>query len=333
MNKIQSKINTNLKFVYSDNNTISVIFQNNDLLMGVLGEFNKNLKELEKLTDTNLYFRGNSIIIKSLPKKNEIVKNAIQFLSDQFINNGSIEKKDIISSINKFMIDENNSSNQNIEYIIKTPKKSVIPRSEKQKNYVRALKESEIIISTGPAGTGKTFLAVAVALTMLLEKKIERIILSRPAVEAGERLGFLPGDMREKVDPYLRPLYDSLYDLLDYEKIQKKIEIGDIEIAPLAFMRGRTLKNSFAILDEAQNATDTQIKMFLTRIGENSKIVVNGDPSQIDLPNKSLSGLNRSKKLLGHLKEISVVDFDHSDVVRHPLVSKIVKAYSDQKND
>ncbi len=333
MNKIQSKINTNLKFVYSDNNTISVIFQNNDLLMGVLGEFNKNLKELEKLTDTNLYFRGNSIIIKSLPKKNEIIKNAIQFLSDQFINNGSIEKKDIISSINKFMIDENNNSNQNIEYIIKTPKKSVIPRSEKQKNYVRALKESEIIISTGPAGTGKTFLAVAVALTMLLEKKIERIILSRPAVEAGERLGFLPGDMREKVDPYLRPLYDSLYDLLDYEKIPKKIEIGDIEIAPLAFMRGRTLKNSFAILDEAQNATDTQIKMFLTRIGENSKIVVNGDPSQIDLPNKSLSGLNRSKKLLGHLKEISVVDFDHSDVVRHPLVSKIVKAYSDQKND
>ncbi len=333
MNRIQSKINTNLKFVYSDNNTLSVIFQNNDLLMGVLGEFNKNLKELEKLTDTNLYFRGNSIIIKSLPKKNEIVKNAIQFLSDQFINNGSIEKKDIISSINKFMIDENNSYSKNIEYIIKTPKKSVIPRSEKQKNYVRALKESEIIISTGPAGTGKTFLAVAVALTMLLEKKIERIILSRPAVEAGERLGFLPGDMREKVDPYLRPLYDSLYDLLDYEKIQKKIEIGDIEIAPLAFMRGRTLKNSFAILDEAQNATDTQIKMFLTRIGENSKIVVNGDPSQIDLPNKSLSGLNRSKKLLGHLKEISVVDFDHSDVVRHPLVSKIVKAYSDQKND
>ena len=333
MNKIQSKINTNLKFVYSDNNTISVIFQNNDLLMGVLGEFNKNLKELEKLTDTNLYFRGNSIIIKSVPKKNEIVKNAIQFLSDQFINNGSIEKKDIISSINKFMIDENNSSNQNIEYIIKTPKKSVIPRSEKQKNYVRALRESEVIISTCPAGTGKTFLAVAVALTMLLEKRIERIILSRPAVEAGERLGFLPGDMKEKVDPYLRPLYDSLYDLLDYEKIQKRIEIGDIEIAPIAFMRGRTLKNSFAILDEAQNATLTQIKMFLTRIGENSKIVINGDPSQIDLSNKGLSGLNRSKKLLGHLKEISVVDFDHTDVVRHPLVSKIVKAYSDQNND
>ena len=325
------KIDSELKFLYSDSNSLSVIFQNNNLLLGVVGEFNCNLKELEKITETKIYSRGNSILIKSDLKKNELVKNAIKFLAEQFIINGTIEKKDIVSSVNKFMIDEKvNNSKKNIEYIIKTPKKSVIPRSKRQKNYVRALKENEIIISAGPAGTGKTFLAVAVALTMLLEKKIERIILSRPAVEAGERLGFLPGDMKEKVDPYLRPLYDSLYDLLDFEKIQKRIEIGDIEIAPLAFMRGRTLKNSFAILDEAQNATDIQIKMFLTRIGENSKIVINGDPSQIDLPNKNISGLNRSKKLLGHLKEISVVDFDHSDVVRHPLVSKIVKAYSDQ---
>ena len=333
-NYSQKKFNSDLKFVYSDNNSISVIFQDNNLLMGVVGEFNSNLKELERLTNSSIYFRGNSILIKDKNGKNEIVKNAIQFLTEQFINNGSIEKKDIISSINKFMIEEkNNNSKENIEYIIKTPKKSVIPRSQRQKKYVKALRESDIIISAGPAGTGKTFLAVAVALTMLLEKKIEKIILSRPAVEAGERLGFLPGDMREKVDPYLRPLYDSLYDLLDFEKIQKRIEIGDIEIAPVAFMRGRTLKNSFAILDEAQNATDTQVKMFLTRIGENSKIVINGDPSQIDLPNKNLSGLNRSKKLLGHLKEISVVDFDHTDVVRHPLVSKIVKAYSDQNHD
>ncbi len=329
----KKNIISELKFVYSENNTLNIIFQNNDLLLGVAGEFNNNLKELEKITQTSLYSRGNSILVKSDPEKNNIVKNAIQFLTEQFLNNGSVEKKDIISSINKFMIDEKNNSERKIEYIIKTPKKSVIPRSERQKDYVRALRESDIIISAGPAGTGKTFLAVAVALTMLLEKKIERIILSRPAVEAGERLGFLPGDMREKVDPYLRPLYDSLYDLLDFEKIQKKIEVGDIEIAPLAFMRGRTLKNSFAILDEAQNATDTQIKMFLTRIGENSKIVINGDPSQIDLPNKSLSGLYRSKKLLGHLKEISVVDFDHKDVVRHPLVSKIVKAYSDQSSE
>jgi len=332
-NTAEKNFKSELKFVYSDNNTLSIIFQNNEILLGVVGEFNNHIKQLEEITKTNIYTRGNSILVKSSVNKNELVKNAIKFLSEQFIRNGTIEKKDIISSVNKFMIDEKNNSGKNIEYIIKTPKKSVIPRSEKQKKYVRALKESEIIISAGPAGTGKTFLAVAVALTMLLEKKVERIILSRPAVEAGERLGFLPGDMREKVDPYLRPLYDSLYDLLDFEKIQKKIEVGDIEIAPIAFMRGRTLKNSFAILDEAQNATDTQIKMFLTRIGENSKIVINGDPSQIDLPNKNLSGLNRSKKLLGHLKEISVVDFDHTDVVRHPLVSKIVKAYSDQKTE
>ena len=333
-NFAKSKINPDLKYVYSENNALSIVFQSNELLLGVLGEFNNNLKELEKITNTSIYSRGNSILLKNTPEKNEIIKNAIQFLVDQFLNNGTLEKKDIESSVNKFMIEEKVSNKiGNVEYIIKTPKKSVIPRSEKQKNYIRALKESDIVISAGPAGTGKTFLAVAVALTMLLEKKIERIILSRPAVEAGERLGFLPGDMREKVDPYLRPLYDSLYDLLDFEKIQKKIEVGDIEIAPLAFMRGRTLKNSFAILDEAQNATDTQIKMFLTRIGENSKIVINGDPSQIDLPNKTMSGLNRSKKLLGHLKEISVVDFDHTDVVRHPLVSKIVKAYSDKNSD
>ncbi len=333
-NFAKSKINPDLKYVYSENNALSIVFQSNELLLGVLGEFNNNLKELEKITNTSIYSRGNSILLKNTPEKNEIIKNAIQFLVDQFLNNGTLEKKDIESSVNKFMIDEKvTNKSGNIEYIIKTPKKFVIPRSEKQKNYIRALKESDIVISAGPAGTGKTFLAVAVALTMLLDKKIERIILSRPAVEAGERLGFLPGDMREKVDPYLRPLYDSLYDLLDFEKIQKKIEVGDIEIAPLAFMRGRTLKNSFAILDEAQNATDTQIKMFLTRIGENSKIVINGDPSQIDLPNKKISGLNRSKKLLGHLKEISVVDFDHTDVVRHPLVSKIVKAYSDKNSD
>jgi len=333
-NYIQKKINTDIKILYSENDNLSIIFQSNELLSGVVGEFNNNIKELERLSDTKIFSRGNSILVKGNSKKNELVKNAIKFLIDQYKINGTIEKKDINSSVNSFMINEKSINNKNIvEYIIKTPKKSVIPRSQKQKKYVRALNESDIVISSGPAGTGKTFLAVAVALTMLLEKKIERIILSRPAVEAGERLGFLPGDMREKVDPYLRPLYDSLYDLLDYEKIQKKIEIGDIEIAPLAFMRGRTLKNSFAILDEAQNATDTQIKMFLTRIGENSKIVINGDPSQIDLPNKSNSGLDRSKKILSNINEISTVDFDHNDVVRHPLVSKIVKAYSDNKDE
>ena len=191
----KKNINSSLKFVYSDNNSLSVIFHDNDLLMGVVGEFNKNLKQLEKITQSNLYSRGNSILIKSNTENNEIVKNAIQFLANQFINNGSIENKDIVSSVDNFMINEK-VKNNNVTDIIKTPKKSIIPRSEKQKEYVRALRQSDIIISAGPAGTGKTFLAVAVGLTMLLEKKIERIILSRPAVEAGERLGFLPGDMK-----------------------------------------------------------------------------------------------------------------------------------------
>jgi phosphate starvation-inducible PhoH-like protein len=228
---------------------------------------------------------------------------------------------------------KNQSTVQHLEEVIKTPKRSVIPRSKKQKEYIRSLKNNQIIMSLGPAGTGKTYLAVAMALTMLLEKKVERIILSRPAVEAGERLGFLPGDMKDKIDPYLRPLYDALYDLLDYDKIQRKIESGEIEIAPLAFMRGRTLKNSFAILDEAQNATKTQIKMFLTRIGENSKLVVNGDPSQIDLPNKNQSGLMDSQNILKGIKEIAIINFDHKDVIRHPLVTKIVEAYQKNSND
>ena len=331
----QNKNSKEVSITYEDDKSININIFNNKILMGIVGSFDNNLKELEKVSGSKIYFRGNSIAIKGDKNANEKVRDAIEYLIYRFRSDKKIDRNDIITSLNKDMIldTKNQSTVQSLGEVIKTPKRSVISRSKKQKEYVRSLKTNQIVISLGPAGTGKTYLAVAVALSMLLEKKVERIILSRPAVEAGERLGFLPGDMKEKVDPYLRPLYDSLYDLLDYEKVQKRIEIGDIEIAPIAFMRGRTLKNSFAILDEAQNATDIQIKMFLTRIGENSKIVINGDPSQIDLSNKSLSGLNRSKKLLGHLKEISVVDFDHSDVVRHPLVSKIVKAYSDQSNE
>ena len=300
--------------------------------MEIVGSFDSNLKELEKVTGSKIYFRGNSIAIKGNKYANEKVKDAIEYLIERFRSDKKIDKNDIITSLNGEMMKDikNQSTVQSLEEVIKTPKRAVKPRSKKQKEYVRALKTNKIVMSLGPAGTGKTYLAVAVAITMLLEKKVERIILSRPAVEAGERLGFLPGDMKDKIDPYLRPLYDSLYDLLDYDKIQKKIESGIIEIAPLAFMRGRTLKNSFAILDEAQNATKTQIKMFLTRIGENSKLVVNGDPSQVDLPNKNQSGLIESQKILKGIKEISVINFDHKDVVRHPLVTKIVEAY--QKN-
>ena len=331
----QNNNNKEVSIIYGEDNSININIFNNKILMEIVGSFDNNLKELEKISGSKIYFRGNSIAIKGNKDANEKVKNAIEYLIDRFRSDKKIDSNDIITSLNKDMIKDikNQSTVQPLEEVIKTPKRSVIPRSKKQKEYVRSLKANQIIISLGPAGTGKTYLAVAVALSMLLEKKVERIILSRPAVEAGERLGFLPGDMKDKIDPYLRPLYDSLYDLLDYDKIQKKIESGGIEIAPLAFMRGRTLKNSFAILDEAQNATETQIKMFLTRIGENSKLVVNGDPSQVDLPNKNQSGLIKSQAILKDIKEISVINFDHQDVMRHPLVTKIVEAYQKNTND
>ena len=331
----QNKNNKEVSIIYGDDNSINVNIFNNKILMEIVGSFDNNLKELEKISGSKIYFRGNSIAIKGDKDKNENVKNAIEYLIDRFKTDKQIDRNDIIASLNTDMVKDmkNQSTVQPLEEVIKTPKRSVIPRSKKQKEYVRSLKTNQITISLGPAGTGKTYLAVAVALTMLLEKKVERIILSRPAVEAGEKLGFLPGDMKDKIDPYLRPLYDSLYDLLDYDRIQRKIESGAIEIAPLAFMRGRTLKNSFAILDEAQNATETQIKMFLTRIGENSKLVVNGDPSQVDLPNKNQSGLIKSQVILKNIKEISVINFDHQDVMRHPLVTKIIEAYQKNTND
>ena len=326
-NILEKKHNQYLKFVYSDNNNLSIIFQSNELLSNVVGEFNSNIKELEKITNTNIYTRGNSISVKGSGKENEIIKNAIIFLSDRFLNNGSLEKKDVLSSINEFMIEEKSENKNNVEYIIKTPKKSVIPRSEKQKNYVRALKEKDIVISAGPAGTGKTFLAVAVALSMLLEKKIERIILSRPAVEAGERLGFLPGDMKEKVDPYMQPLYDALNDFLPGKVVSKMYERGSIEIAPLAFMRGRTLKDSFIVLDEGQNASPSQMKMFLTRLGIGSRMVVTGDITQIDLPKGFKSGLVDASEVLLKMKEIDFIKFNDVDIVRHSLVRKIARAY------
>ena len=331
----QNKNNKEVSIIYGDDNSINVNIFNNKILMEIVGSFDNNIKELEKISGSKIYFRGNSIAIKGDKDKNDKVKNAIEYLIDRFRTDKQIDRNDIIASLNTDMVKDmkNQSTVQPLEEVIKTPKRSVIPRSKKQKEYVRSLKTNQITISLGPAGTGKTYLAVAVALTMLLEKKVERIILSRPAVEAGEKLGFLPGDMKDKIDPYLRPLYDSLYDLLDYDRIQRKIESGAIEIAPLAFMRGRTLKNSFAILDEAQNATETQIKMFLTRIGENSKLVVNGDPSQVDLPNKNQSGLIKSQVILKSIKEISVINFDHQDVMRHPLVTKIIEAYQKNTND
>ena len=327
-----SKLEQNLIIKKIDNKTVNIAINDNEMLMSIVGQFDLNLKSLSKLTNTDVYFRGNSITCKGDEENLSIFCEAIKFLINKYFLTKVIEKEDIVLSVKKnFEIEESNV--KNFQQLIKTPKKSVIARSKKQSDYIKALKENDIVMSLGPAGTGKSFLAVSVAITLLMEKKIDRVILSRPAVEAGEKLGFLPGDMKEKVDPYLRPLYDALYELFGAEKINKKIESGEIEIAPLAFMRGRTLKNCFAILDEAQNATETQIKMFLTRIGENSKLVVNGDPSQIDLINKRDSGLTKSKKILKDLKEIKIIEFDHNDVVRHPLVSKIIKAYQNKSID
>ncbi len=327
-----SKLEQSLNIRKIDTETVNIQITNNPMLMSIVGEFNQNLKELEKITNTNIFFRGNSIICKGKESNLKDFTESIKFLVSKYLLTKLIEKSDIMLSVKKNMqLEESNV--KSFKQLIKTPRKTVIARSEKQSDYIKALKENEIVISLGPAGTGKSFLAVSVAVTLLMEKKIDRVILSRPAVEAGEKLGFLPGDMKEKVDPYLRPLYDALYELFGSDKIDKKIESGEIEIAPLAFMRGRTLKNCFAILDEAQNATETQIKMFLTRIGENSKLVVNGDPSQVDLINKLQSGLLKSRNILKRINEIKIIEFDHNDVVRHPLVSKIIQAYQKKSTD
>ena len=328
-----SKLEQTLIIKKIDKETSNIKILDNNILLSILGPFNINLIELEKQSKAKLFFRGNSITAKGKSEDLVTVSEAIKFLINKFLLTNSIEKSDIILSVKKDIPTESDSNVQSFAQLIKTPRKSVIARSRKQSEYIKALREKDVTMALGPAGTGKSFLAVSVAVTLLMEKKIERVILSRPAVEAGEKLGFLPGDMKEKVDPYLRPLYDALYELFGADKIDKKIETGEIEIAPLAFMRGRTLKNCFAILDEAQNATDTQIKMFLTRIGENSKLVVNGDPSQIDLINKSHSGLIKSKNILNKLKEIKIIEFDHADVVRHPLVSKIIQAYQKHTDD
>ena len=327
-----TKLKQNLIIKKIDSETVNISINDNEMLMAIVGQFDQNLKNLSKLANTDVYFRGNSITCKGDKENLSLFCDAIKFLINKYFLTNIIEKEDIVLSVKKNLeVEESNI--KSFKQLIKTPKKSVIARSEKQSEYIKALKENDIVMSLGPAGTGKSFLAVSVAVTLLMEKKIDRVILSRPAVEAGEKLGFLPGDMKEKVDPYLRPLYDALYELFGADKIDKKIETGEIEIAPLAFMRGRTLKNCFAILDEAQNATETQIKMFLTRIGENSKLVVNGDPSQVDLINKSHSGLVKSKNILKDINEIKIIEFDYNDVVRHPLVSRIIRAYNSKSTD
>ena len=323
-------MSTNLfKIIENDSLSVSLYINDNSALSRIVGVQDTFLKVLENLSGTVINLRGNLITIKGDTLKSKIVVNTI---NQMLLKSASKElEEEDVKSIYNFETNEDNNVLKN-DVVIKTPRKNIFARTDKQKKYISDLASNNIIFSLGPAGTGKTYLAVAVAVSKLMSGEVKKIILSRPAVEAGENLGFLPGDLKEKIDPYLIPLYDSLYELVGYEKMQKKIDDGTVEIAPLAFMRGRTLKDSFVILDEAQNATETQIKMFLTRLGKNTTMVVNGDPSQIDLPNSKSSGLLKSINILDDIEEIKITRFESSDVQRHPLVSKIIDAYKKNSN-
>ena len=312
------------QIIENDSLSTSLYVNDNKALNRIVGVQDSFLKVLETLSGTVINLRGNLITIKGDNSKSKLVINTINQMLQKSLSK-ELEEEDV-KSLYHFESSSNNDVLAN-DVVIKTPRKNIFARTEKQKTYINNLAKNNTIFSLGPAGTGKTYLAVAVAVSKLMSGEVKKIILSRPAVEAGENLGFLPGDLKEKIDPYLIPLYDSLYELVGYEKMQKKIEDGTVEIAPLAFMRGRTLKDSFVILDEAQNATDTQIKMFLTRLGKNTTMVVNGDPSQIDLPGSKSSGLLKSINILDDIDEIKITRFDTSDVQRHPLVSKIIDAY------
>lgn len=318
---------------------MSVSFEDNGILSRLLGEFDSHLALIEDRLGITAAARGNVITLTGPRASRETARAVLLELYDRLEDGGEVIAGDVDGAIrhagfptgatpSNAPSPERDAANDRAAIgQIRTRKRQISARTPKQSAYIRALETTDLVFSAGPAGTGKTYLAVAFAASCLERGLVERLVLSRPAVEAGERLGFLPGDMRDKVDPYLRPLYDALYDVLPPEKVEKGLETGVIEIAPLAFMRGRTLTDSFIILDEAQNCTSMQMKMFLTRLGENSKMAVTGDPSQIDLPPGQQSGLREAIGLLKDVKEISVIRFLHGDVVRRKLVAKIVAAY------
>jgi len=315
--------------------TIILEFEDNEYLPELYGEHNCHLARIEQKIGASFTVKGNILAIEGSRHARETARQIIAGLHEDLEQGGKLAMADVDGAIRmadfldaprkEVILERKDFTNK--ENRIRTRNAIISPRSKNQARYIQALRESNMTFGLGPAGTGKTFLAVAMAVSCLLEGKVERIVLTRPAVEAGEKLGFLPGDMREKVDPYLRPLYDALGQMISMEQTEKRLENGDIEVAPLAFMRGRTLSNAFVILDEAQNTSPMQMKMFLTRFGENCRMVVCGDPSQVDLPNGTPSGLYHAMKVLKGIDDISFIQFNADDVVRHPLVGDIVRAY------
>ncbi len=298
------------------------------------GYKDKNIKTIEEILDVRIIPRGNTLIIDSNKENAEKAEKLIHLMGDFLhINNTDYEfnELDLKYLARSIASGKNIDANEikRLKITIQESNKTVLPKTINQANYISTIQKKAVTFAMGPAGTGKTYLAVAAALHFFSSKKVERIVLTRPAVEAGESLGFLPGDLIQKINPYLRPLYDALFDLLPYEKIQRFIEAGSIEIAPLAYMRGRTLNNAFIILDEGQNTTMSQMKMFLTRIGNNSRIVVSGDITQIDLDKPKDSGMLNAIKILKNIEEIGFIEFTREDICRHPIVDKIIEAYED----
>ena len=307
-----------------------------DILIRFVGEFNENLKIVERTFQVKIFQNGNKISISGDEENTRRASNTIKDLYASTSNGCELSKEHIQMVINKNAdLNPDETSEDIIDQIIKTPKKIIKPRGNNQNSYISNMSEYEVNFGVGPAGTGKTYLAVAKAVEMLVNQDVKKIILIRPAVEAGEKLGFLPGDLSQKVDPYLRPLYDALYEMLGFEQVVRLLEKEILEVAPLAYLRGRTLNNAFIIMDESQNTSVDQMKMFLTRMGYGSYAVINGDMTQIDLPKNIESGLSHVLKVLDGLDDIGFTTFNSRDVVRHPLVRKIVDAYhkfDQQKN-
>ena len=305
--------------------SVVVDFSDNNLLVPLFGEHDRNLARIEQTLGVSLSSRGNRVAISGDEWSTRVAQQALEDLYQRLQGGLDITPGDVDGAVR---LAQNGRSSEDADLpIVRTRKRDITPRSPNQAHYIRELERADLVFGLGPAGTGKTYLAVAMGVAKLTSGVCDRIILSRPAVEAGERLGFLPGDLRDKVDPYLRPLYDALYDMLPGEQVVKRLETGEIEVAPLAFMRGRTLANSFVILDEAQNTTSVQMKMLLTRLGENSRLVVTGDLTQVDLPRGTRSGLQDAVSILQGIDGVSFVHFTDVDVVRHRLVTKILQAY------